>query len=101
MIENPQTGLLKKQIFMLDIPYNDLDYCKYGFLYRKRTRIWNNLRGWCPRPLCKRDCNSMDATGKRHKEVAQRMPCGKKSDWGERHIHKQTELYSIPPELIK
>ena len=31
-IENPQTGLLKKQIFMLDIPYNDLDYCKYGTL---------------------------------------------------------------------
>ena len=27
-IENPQTGLLKKQEFMFDITYNDLDYCK-------------------------------------------------------------------------
>jgi hypothetical protein len=24
-------------------PYNDLDYCRYGMPYRKRTRLWNNL----------------------------------------------------------
>ena len=28
MMENPQTGLLKHQLFMADLPYNDLDYCK-------------------------------------------------------------------------
>ena len=31
IIENPQTGLLKKQWFMHGIPYQDIDYCKYGF----------------------------------------------------------------------
>ena len=28
IIENPQTGLLKEQEFMIWIPYNDIDYCK-------------------------------------------------------------------------
>jgi site-specific DNA-cytosine methylase len=35
IIENPQTGLLKNQEFMKDIPYSDVSYCKYGFPYRK------------------------------------------------------------------
>jgi hypothetical protein len=43
ILENPQTGLLKHQPFMQDRPYNDLDYCRYGMPYRKRTRVsWNN-----------------------------------------------------------
>ena len=37
VIENPQTGLLKNQDFMKDFDYKDVDYCKYGFKYRKRT----------------------------------------------------------------
>ena len=32
IMENPQTGLLKSQPFIADLPYNDLDYCKYGML---------------------------------------------------------------------
>ena len=52
-IENPQTGLLKEQDFMKDFDYYDVDYCKYGFEYRKRTRLWTNLKSWKPRPLCK------------------------------------------------
>ena len=28
-MENPQTGTLKNQLFMKDIPYYDVDYCKY------------------------------------------------------------------------
>ena len=35
-LENPQSGLLKKQEFMERLPYFDIDYCKYGFNYRKR-----------------------------------------------------------------
>ena len=42
MIENPQTGLLKDQSCMYGLPFKDVDYCKYGMPYRKRTRIWNN-----------------------------------------------------------
>ena len=47
-IENPQTGLLKEQDFMDRFHYVDLDYCKYGFPYRKRTRVWNNVLDWKP-----------------------------------------------------
>ena len=59
MIEKPQTGLLKKQPFMLHIPFVDIDYCKYGMPYRKRTRIWNNLSSWTPRPLGQMDCGNI------------------------------------------
>ena len=68
IIENPQTGLLKEQWFMYGMPYIDIDYCKYGMPYRKRTRLWNNVFNWKPRPLCKKDCNSM--VGNKHKAEA-------------------------------
>ena len=97
-IENPQTGLLKHQDFMKDFDYFDIDYCKYGFPYRKRTRIWTNLTSWKPRPLCKKDCGNIN---NKHKETTQRMPSGKKSEWGDNPIiHSQDELYRIPSELI-
>ena len=99
MIENPQTGLLKNQYFMKDIPYDDLDYCKYGMSYRKRTRLWNNIFGWKPKPLCQKDCDSIvDGKGK---EVAQRGPSGKKETWSNQILHKQKELYVIPSELLE
>ena len=46
IIENPQTGLLKNQVVMSELPYDDIDYCKYGLTYRKRTRLWNNIATW-------------------------------------------------------
>ena len=73
ILENPQTGLLKDQLMMWGLPFKDIDYCKYGMPYRKRTRIWNNVFRWEPRPLCKRDCNSMNETRTRHIEEAQRF----------------------------
>ena len=78
--------------------YDDVDYCRYGMPYRKRTRIWNNLYGWTPRPLCKKDCESIE-DGK-HKEVAQRGPSGPKETWTNQVRHKQKELYIIPPLLL-
>ena len=98
IIENPQTGLLKQQSFMNNFPYNDIDYCKYGMLYRKRTRLWNNLTNWIPKPLCNKDCGNME--NNRHKETAQRMPSGKKEQWGNQRVYKQDELYIIPEMLI-
>ena len=75
VMENPQTGLLKDRPMMEGRPYNDIDYCKYGMPYRKRTRLWNNLQGiWQPRPLCKRDCGYIKEGTKRHVQVAQRSP---------------------------
>ena len=43
VLENPQTGTLKFQYFMEDLPFSDVDYCMYGMPYRKRTRLWNNF----------------------------------------------------------
>ena len=98
IIENPQSGLLKAQSFMYGIPYTDVDYCKYGMPYRKRTRLWNNVLGFTPRPLCKKDCESMD--GNKHKEVAQRLPSGSRGGWENQPRHTQTDLYVIPEDLI-
>ena len=49
---------------MDSLPYVDIDYCKYGMPYRKRTRLWNNVFQWLPKPLCKKDCGSMN--GNKH-----------------------------------
>jgi hypothetical protein len=99
VVENPQTGLLKTRDMMEGKPYTDVDYCKYGMKYRKRTRLWNNLQGvWEGRPLCKLDCGCIKEGTKRHLEVAQRAPQTKDKDW--QHRHKQQDLYKIPTQLV-
>ena len=55
VLENPQTGYLKNQHFMEGRHFVYLDYCKYSMPYRKRTRLWNNIYHWIPRPLCNKD----------------------------------------------
>jgi len=97
IIENPQSGLLKDQDMMRCIRYEDVDYCKYGMPYRKRTRLWNNVVRWLPAALCKKDCGYMD--GNRHMETAQRGPSKGAPTIG-RQTHKQSELYMVPPDLI-
>jgi len=44
---------------MTDLPFKDVDYCKYGMPYRKRTRLWNNVECWEPIQLCQKYCDSM------------------------------------------
>jgi len=100
IIENPQTGLLKDQAIMQGIPFKDVDYCRYGMLYRKRTRLWNNVNTWQPRPLCNKDCEAMNETKTRHVQEAQRN-----GSTAERRMtcrrFKQSELYIVPNDLIK
>lgn len=86
VLENPQTGYLKKQEFMLGLGFADVDYCKYGFEYRKRTRLWNNIEGFVPRALCRGDCEWF-ANGK-HKRQAQKEFC------------KVAEPYRVPESLV-
>lgn len=62
VLENPQTGTLKNQEFMQNIPFEDASYCKYGLPYRKQTRFWNNFD--LKLKTCKKDCGFMD--GNRH-----------------------------------
>ena len=100
ILENPQTGLLKDQLMMWGLPFKDVDYCKYGMPYRKRTRIWNNVFNWEPKPLCKRDCNSMNETRTRHKEEAQRFGSTPERRTTQRRF-QQGQLYRVPSELIR
>jgi len=100
-IENPQTGLLKKRTFMKDVPYYDVDYCKYSnYGYRKRTRFWTNIKGFEPK-LCKTDCDNLQRSDKGRL-------IHKRSLGGNSKIQKavgggnyRLERYRIPPILIK
>jgi hypothetical protein len=98
-LENPQTGLLKTRPFMLNLPYTDVDYCRYGdWGYRKRTRIWTNS-GFVGRTcLGYGACASM--VGRRHLANAQRG--GRIIDGvSDRKTLNQQDLYRIPTELCE
>lgn len=90
IIENPQTGLLKEQEFMKELPYFDTSYCKYGMPYRKQTRFWTNI----PLKLstCNKDCNFMN--GKKHIGSAGN---GRKKYTNKNY--KKTEKYVVPKQL--
>ena len=38
-LENPATGLLRRQPLMRSLAWTDTCYCKYGFEYKKQTRL--------------------------------------------------------------
>mgnify|MGYP003672741661 FL=1 len=90
-LENPQTGKLKEQEFMKDLPYNDVDYCKYGFFHRKRTRIWNNTK-WTGKLLCKKDNYCNNRIDGKHTNFRAIKNSNKGTRWENR--------ISIPPDLI-
>ena len=70
----------------------------YGFNYRKRIRLWNNLVHFQAKK-CDRNCGKM--IGNRHIETAQRPPNGTKNERGENFTkHTQNDLYKIPQPLI-
>tara|TARA_R100001594_G_scaffold150666_1_gene213291 strand:- start:1045 stop:1638 length:594 start_codon:yes stop_codon:yes gene_type:complete len=91
-IENPQTGLLKNQDFMLNIPYYDCDYCMYGKPYRKRTRIWTNKKD-LKLLLCNKNCGSMI----NNKHIGS---CGNGNKLYTNKNYTLQEKYSIPFDLI-
>lgn len=92
-IENPQTGLLKTRNFIQGIPFYDVSYCKYGYDYRKNTRIWSNIKDFDAQ-MCKKDCGKM--IGNRHARNIGKFA------WGRQYMVKTlNERYSIPPNLVK
>ena len=100
-IENPQTGLLKRRPFMANLPWSDVTYCKYGFAYKKATRLWRNLP-WEPErgPCASSRCALSRANGGRHPSAAQR---GTFRCRGEvvQNCQSQGQLYSIPEALCR
>ena len=83
-MECPQTGLLKSQPFMVNQHFTDVDYCKHGMPYRKRTRLWNHLLTFAPRPLCGHDCPATRPGTRKHEQTAQRGSQGLRAE------HSQT-----------
>ncbi len=78
LIENPRDGKMRHYI---DRPYTDTAYCRYGFNYRKRTRIWNNL------DLKLLECNHK---GQHTNTLSMR-----------RGGFSKEQKYVIPPDLVK
>jgi hypothetical protein len=92
-LENPASGYLKNQGFMQELPFVDVHYCKYGYPYRKWTRIWTNVRGFTPR-LCHMDCEAMvvnPLTG---------CPRHRGTFGGDTSRTPLRQRYSIPPQLV-
>ncbi len=58
-IENPYSSLMKKREFMKDKPYYVLDYCAYGFDYKKRTIIFTNKKDFKPLLCAKEKCHAI------------------------------------------
>lgn len=82
-IENPQSGDMKK--YMPDeIKFTDVDYCKYGFAYKKPTRIWNNFDFQGEK--CKNNCKFV-TNGKHELRIGL-------------HNTSLRMRYRIPPKLI-
>lgn len=92
-IENPKTGLLKSREFMQGLPYYDVSYCKYGYTYRKHTRIWTNATGFEPL-VCKKDCGMME--GNKH---INNIGHGSGDNKG-RCVNNLNQKYSVPQPLI-
>tara|TARA_A100001015_G_scaffold301634_1_gene388753 strand:- start:1344 stop:1952 length:609 start_codon:yes stop_codon:yes gene_type:complete len=96
IIENPQTSLLKKQPFMIELEkeyfFHDADYCMYGKPYRKRTRFWTN-KEHCELKLCDKNCGSII----NNKHIGS---CGNGTKKYTDKSYSVDEKHSIPPDLI-
>ena len=78
-LENPQSGLLKSRPFMRDVPVlADVDYCQFGGIYRKRTRLWGKIPGGFPTKLCTYNCPF--SSGRRHLYTASLKQYGAASE---------------------
>lgn len=91
-LENPQTGCMKS--YITDKPYYDVDYCKYGLPYKKRTRFWTNIEGFTAKK-CKYDCEHVYINPKtgRHKHSTSLGDFGDKTT--------RLDRYRVPHQLIR
>jgi len=92
-IENPETGKMKEFMNPL-IPYVDVCYCRYGYDYKKPTRIWTNIDydgKWCNHKG--KHKNRIGTTRQKDNDRFKKIESVAKT--------KLKEKYSIPPKLIE
>ena len=100
ILENPETGKLKEQEFIIPLPYTDVSYCKYGLPYKKQTRLWNNFK--FNGKVCNKDCSFLVDGIKRKRHLGS-AGCGGK---GQGHKisysnkpYEKKDKYKVPKEL--
>ena len=100
-IENPQTGILKEQPFMLTLPYHDVDYCMYGYGARKRTRIWTNY-GEFEGKMCDKKCAQYGVQLNSPGRMKSKSGTGHTTRIGHPELPATLdERHAIPPPLIR
>ncbi len=115
VIENPSNSRIKEYI---DYPSYVVDYCAYvNWGYKKRTRLFTNLKTFQPKLCNPLTCKSMDTLyqhdkligAKRHKKVCDggydkrkhiKVATGSSGKGLPKHTSKM-ERYRIPPNLIR
>ena len=106
-IENPDTGRMKD--YITDKPYYIVDYCKYGFPYKKRTRIWTNIEDFEAKK-CNNDCEHMVKISEKRKIHINNLGNEKCRKAAKKHAklisdigggNNRLERYRIPPKLIE
>ena len=90
-LENPDSGYLKTRAVVQGLHFVRVDYCMYGCLYRKRTRLWTNVTTWHPQ-LCDRS----HLVDNKHIRTAQR---GGRDGWNGDDRFTLDELHMLPPAL--
>jgi len=98
-IENPDTGRMKN--FITDLPFYKVCYCRYGYNYKKATRIWTNLEGfdakWCNHKGAHETHIGMTRINQSKKHPNRIYKTNKQST---PNMNLQTK-YSMPPDLIR
>ena len=93
LLENPHTSWLWKRIpRAAAMPFITVDYCAYGSLLKKRTRIAGNVQGIITPRLCAGSGQCLSKRGVRHLRVAKR-------GGGEQSTPKRFQ-WAVPKPLI-
>ena len=98
VIENPDTSSLKNQGILDELAYTKVDYCSYGYPYKKRTRLWNNINfegELCKKKLCPY------RVGKKHLYSIGNSSYNTNVKEFSNKKSRLDQRYSIPPLLIE